>query len=82
MQHLRLLPRHLFFSICLGKEYAEVIKFLGILKKYVSEDEIYLFSRKKRKVYAKEARKPSLRIIALTVGSVTYSSYHSRSLFK
>ena len=29
-----------FFSICLGKKIAEVIKFLGILKKYVSESNI------------------------------------------
>ena len=38
---------YLFFSICLGKKYAEVIKFLGILKKYVSENKIYFCSRKK-----------------------------------
>ena len=30
----------MFFSICLGKKNAEVIKFLGILKKYVSENKI------------------------------------------
>ena len=34
------------------------------------------------KVYAKEACKPSLHIIALTGGSVGYSSYHSSSFFK
>ena len=33
-------------------------------------------------VYAKEARKPSLHIIALTVGSVGHSIYHSSSFFK
>ena len=40
----------LFFSICLGKKNAEVIKFLGILKKYVSENKIYFCSRKKSNV--------------------------------
>ena len=29
-----------FFRICLGKKIADVIKFLGILKKYVSESNI------------------------------------------
>ena len=29
-----------FFSICLSQKYTEVIKFLGILKKYVSENKI------------------------------------------
>ena len=38
-----------FFSICLGKKNAEVIKFLGILKKYVSEN-ICFCSRKKSNV--------------------------------
>ena len=33
-------------------------------------------------VYAKEARKPSLHIILLSVGSVAYSSYNSSSFFK
>ena len=37
----------MIFSICLGKKNAEVIKFLGILKKYVSENKIYFCSRKK-----------------------------------
>ena len=37
----------MFFSIYLGKKNAEVIKFLGILKKYVSENRIYFWSRKK-----------------------------------
>ena len=32
--------RGMFFSTCLGKKFAEVIKFLGILKKYVSENKI------------------------------------------
>ena len=31
---------------------------------------------------SKEATKPSLHIIALTVWSVAYSSYHSISFFK
>ena len=29
-----------FFSICLSQKYTEVIKFVGILKKYVSESKI------------------------------------------
>ena len=40
----------MFFSICLGKKNAEVIKFLGILKKYVSKNKIYFCSRKKSNV--------------------------------
>ena len=32
-------------------------------------------------VYTEEAWRPSLHIIALTDGSVAYSSYHSSSLF-
>ena len=40
----------LFFSICLGKKNAEVIKFLGILKKYVSENRINFCSKKKSNV--------------------------------
>ena len=40
----------MFFSICLAKKNAEVIKFLGILKKYVSENKIYFCSRKKSNV--------------------------------
>ena len=40
----------LFFSICLGKKNAEVIKFLGILTKYVSKNKIYFCSRKKSNV--------------------------------
>ena len=39
-----------FFSICLGKKNAEIIKFLGILKKYVSENKMYFYSRKKSNV--------------------------------
>ena len=42
----------MFFSICLSKrkkKKAEVIKFLKILKKYVSENKIYFSSRKKSK---------------------------------
>ena len=40
----------MFFSICLAKKNAEVIKFLGFLKKYVSENKIYFCSRKKSNV--------------------------------
>ena len=40
----------MFFSICLLKKNAEVIKFLGILKKYVSKNKIYFCSRKKSNV--------------------------------
>ena len=40
----------MFFSICLGKKNAEVIKFLGILKKYVSENKIQFSSKKKSNV--------------------------------
>ena len=41
----------MFFSICLGKKIADVIKFLGISqKKYVSENKIYFCSRKKSNV--------------------------------
>ena len=40
----------MFFSIYLGKKNAEVIKFLGILKKYVSDNKIYFCSRKKSNV--------------------------------
>ena len=36
----------MFFIICLGKKNAEVIKFLGILKKYVSENKINFCSEK------------------------------------
>ena len=36
----------LFFSICLGKKYAEVTKFLGIFKKYVSKNNIFVQERK------------------------------------
>ena len=37
----------MLFSICLGKKNAEVMKFIGIFKKIVSENEIYFCSRKK-----------------------------------
>ena len=40
----------MFFSIKKKKKNAEVIKFLGILKKYVSENKIYFCSRKKSNV--------------------------------
>ena len=36
----------MFFSICLGKKNAEAIKFLGILKKYISKNEIYFCLKK------------------------------------
>ena len=39
-----------FFSICLGKNNAEAIEFLGILKKYVSKNKIYFCLKKKRSV--------------------------------
>ena len=44
----------MFFSICLGKKNDEVIKFLGILKKYISENKIYFCSRKKSNVSLNE----------------------------
>ena len=37
----------MLFSICLGKENAEAIKFFGILKKYVSKNLKYIFLFKK-----------------------------------
>ena len=40
----------MFFSICLLKKNAEVIKFLGILKKYVSNNKICFGSRKKSNI--------------------------------
>ena len=40
----------MFFSICISKKIAEVIKFLGISKKYVSENKIDFCSRKKSNV--------------------------------
>ena len=40
----------MFFSICLGKKNAEAIKFLEILKKYVSKNKIYFCLKKKRNV--------------------------------
>ena len=40
----------MFFSIFLSKKKTEVIKFLGILKKYASENKIYFCSRKKSDV--------------------------------
>ena len=48
MQHLRLLPRHIcIFQYLPQQKNAEVIKFLGILKKYISENKIYFCSGKK-----------------------------------
>ena len=41
---------HMFFSICLAKKNGEVIKFLGILKNYVSKNRNYFCSRKKSNV--------------------------------
>ena len=40
----------MFFSICLVKKNAEVIKFLRILKKYLSNNKICFWSRKKSNV--------------------------------
>ena len=40
----------MFFSICVNRKNAEVIKFFGILKKYVSENKIYFCSRKESNV--------------------------------
>ena len=37
----------MFLSIYLSKKNAEVIKFLGIFKKYVSDNKIFLFKKKK-----------------------------------
>ena len=44
----------MFFCICLGEKNAEVIKFLRILKEYVSEKKIYLCLRKKSNVSRKK----------------------------
>ena len=40
----------MFFSICLGKKNAEIIKFLGVFRKYFSQNKIYFCSRKKSNV--------------------------------
>ena len=40
----------IFFSICLSKKNVEVIKFLGISKRYVSENKINFWSKKKSNV--------------------------------
>ena len=40
----------MFFSICLSKQNAEVIKFWGTLKKYVSDNKILFASGKKSNV--------------------------------
>ena len=40
----------MFFSICFGKKDAEAIKFLGILKKYVSKNKIYFCLKTKSNV--------------------------------
>ena len=41
----------MFFSICLDKKNAEVIKFWGMLKKYVSKNKIYLFFLRKKSIF-------------------------------
>ena len=50
MQHLRLFSRHIYVSASAKKKIAEVIKFLEILKRYVSENKIYFCSRKKSNI--------------------------------
>ena len=40
----------MFSSICLAKKNAEAIKFLGLLKKYVSKNKIYFCLKKKSHV--------------------------------
>ena len=40
----------MFFSICLGNQNAEAIKFLEILKRYTSKNKIYFCLQKKRNV--------------------------------
>ena len=41
----------MFFSICLDKKNAEVIKFWGMLKKYVSKNKINLFFLRKKGIF-------------------------------
>ena len=41
----------MFFSICLDKKNAEVIKFWGMLKKYVSKNKINLFFLRKKSIF-------------------------------
>ena len=43
----------MFFCICPSKKYAEAIKFLGILKKYVSKNKIYFYLKKEKQCFAK-----------------------------
>ena len=38
----------MFFDICLGKKIAEAIKFLEILKQYISKNKIFLFKKEKQ----------------------------------
>ena len=38
----------MFFSVCLGKKNAEATEFLGILKKYFSNNKKYIFLLKKK----------------------------------
>ena len=40
---------YLFFSICLNKKNGKAIKFLGMLKKYVSKNKIYFCLKKKKR---------------------------------
>ena len=40
----------MFFNICIGRKNAEAIKFLGILKKYVSKNKAYFCLNKKSNV--------------------------------
>ena len=40
---------YLFFSICLNKKNVKAIKFLGMLKKYVSKNKIYFCLKKKKR---------------------------------
>ena len=44
----------MFFSICLCKKYARAIKFLGILKKYVSKKKMYFCLKTKSNVSLNE----------------------------
>ena len=38
----------MIFDICLGKKNAEAIKFLEILKQYISKNKIFLFKKEKQ----------------------------------
>ena len=41
----------MFFDICLGKKNAEAIKFLEILKQYVSKKKMFLFKKEKQRFW-------------------------------